>query len=563
MQANELKLKFSSQKDTFFIGLGILIITILPFIYQIFWKANTPQGYYYAGFLISDQNTYTAIARSVLDRGNGICYSYPYAPPGADNPAIMFQLPFTLLAWFWKLTASTWAAWEILRIAFGIGFLCLLYKFFVEVFRKFYPKEMDDSRGRIISRKFFLTLIFGAGLAWFIAAFRFGVGSVAKTLPPGVGYLETFIDVESDYSGWIFNIFRNTFNPLEGLYHFCFFLAIIGVVMEKGRLTLAGQFLACCSGVFVGLEISAILLAFFAVDYIYTRDKNYLKQFILSLAIFCVFIFYYKIFMRFFPVSRSLVDQHLVNLHGAIPLRCYFPAYGILLISTLLVFMNRGFRKTFFQKREGRLLFVWLTVVICLIQNDKILGLQRSVQPAHFTRGYLFTALFLISALGVFPFLYRKSQTNFLKVKLILLALFIVMIPDNLLHLRRLFTYEPHSHFLIIPKQSKEVFDYLNTLKTRENIFCSDIRLGDQIPAFTPHSSIWAMEYATPYAEDKKLMIADFYNNIGVEEFINKYSITMLIILNTKTMPLAEKIKRPEWDIPFENNIWRVYKIRN
>jgi len=556
-----LKIKLSFEKKDFIVGLGIFIIILLPFVYQIYWRHHTPQGYYYTGFLISDQNTYSAIFRSVFERGNGIFYSYPYAPPGSDNPAIMFQIPFTLLAWFWKLTTSTRAAWEILRIVFGIGFLFLLYKFFVRVFQNFYPKEMAERNGQIISRGLFLTLLFGAGLAWFIAAFRFGVGRFAGTLPFESSYLDTFIDVESDYSGWIFNIFRNVFNPLEGIYHLCFFLAVLGAIRGNSRLAFAGQLLACGSGVFVGLEISAIMLLFFIIEYLYSKDKKHLKQFVLSFSILGVFIFYYKIFMRFFPVSRSLVEQHLINLHGAIPLRCYFPAYGFLLFSTPLVFLNRDFRRVFFQKREGRLLFIWLFVVICLIQNDKILTLQRSVQPAHFARGYLFTALFLISALGAFPFFYRISQRRFLKLILIMSALFILMLPDNLLYLRRLFTFEPHPHFLLLPTQSMEVFNYLNGLNTRENIFCSDIRLGDQIPAFTPHSSVWAMEYATPFAEDKKQMIAGFYNNIGADDFIKKYKISMLIILNTKAAPLAEKIKRPEWKEVFGNDIWKVYQI--
>ena len=555
------RINLVERKGKVAVGAAIFLVILIPTLYQIYWKQNTPVDFYYPGFLISDQNTYTAIFRSVFDRGNGITYSYPYSAPGADNPPVFFQLPFTLLAWLWKVTGNLLATWEIFRYAFGLGFLWMLYVLVSGLFESFYPDDMKERAAHSLLNTLFIILIFGAGLAWFIAAFRYGVTRLAGTPPPHAGFLESFIDVESNYAGWILNIFRNTFNPLEGIYHFFFFMAVVGVISEKRTLIIAGQVLTCLSGVFAGIEISAILICFFALEYLYTRQGRRLSQLVTSVLVFALFILYYKIFMEWFPISRNLVHQHLINIHGIIPLRCYFPAYGILLFSAPISLLDKKFRNMFFYRREGRLLFAWLIVVVCLSQNDKILAMQKSIQPAHFLRGYLYTVLFLISSLRFFPNLIRIARHNSLKVKIILAGLFLLMIPDNFLNLKMLWIYEPHPYFLIIPRDSKAVLDFLNTLPSQENILCSDIRLGDQIPAFTHHSSVIAMYYATPFDDDKKRMSENFYENVDVEEFLQKYRITSFIIPNGTKIPLDEKIERAEWKVLYENDTWKVYQI--
>ncbi|HQH12737.1 MAG TPA: hypothetical protein PLS31_09955, partial [Candidatus Sumerlaeota bacterium] len=92
----------------------------------------------------SDQITYTALSRSVFERGNGVAYSYPYAAPSDENAAVNFQIPFTLLAWLWKITGSIVISWEIIRLLFGAAFLFILYLTIWELFQSYFPDEQKE-----------------------------------------------------------------------------------------------------------------------------------------------------------------------------------------------------------------------------------------------------------------------------------------------------------------------------------------------------------------------------------------------------------------------------------
>lgn len=554
-----LKINF---KKLLFPGIPIFIVVFIPSIFQIFWKVNSPEGFYYPGFLISDQNTYTAIFRSVLERGNGITYSYPYAAKDTDNPAIFFQLPFTLLAWIWKICGGNLlSAWEIFRYIFGVGFYYLAYLFINDLFKKIYPNEFANKNAKKIINIFFLILIFGGGFAWFVGTFKYLSLRLFMVGGEYPYFLDSFTSIEKQYAGWMLNLFRNVFHPPEMQYHFFFFLAVYGIIRQKPIFIFIGEFMACISGVFVAIELSGIIIFYFALESIITRKKECVKKLIISLTIFIFFLLYYKVFLMQFPIAKILVDQHLINLHNVIQLHAYFPAYGILIFTAPLVFLNKNFRKILLGKPEGRLMIAWFIVVLLLMQNDKILTLKRSIQPPHFTRGYMYTALFLISALGIFPYLMQISNISIKKLNIFLVISLLFFIPDNVISTISRFYNPPHPFFLTIPKESKEALDFLNQIHEQENVFCPDLRFGDQIPAFSHHSSIFGQIYATPYILDKQKMMKDFFDNKNVDLFIQKYKITILAIPKYLNLGFEKKVQRSEWEIIFENTLWKIYKL--
>ena len=547
-------MKFFNKQILFFSGIIIIIIILIPILIEVYWEKNTPEDFFFTGFLQSDQITYTALFRSVFERGNGFSYSYPYANPGAENPPVIFQIPFTLLAWLWKLSGgSLIIPWEIVRIIFGVGFFILLFIFASEVLRLFYPKKEKCLEFQWYIFLFFLILATGGGVAWFISLIKYNIYRFTET-ESLLNYMEVFTNVEESYHWWFLNIFRNIFYPLEMEYHFFFFLAIVGVIKKMPVFVLLGQIMACMSGVFVGIEISTILIVYFLLESLIQRKKEIVIHLLGSILIFLIFIYYYKIFLSRFPVAKSLVEQHKTNIHLLIPIREYISAYGILLILVPLIFLLKKTRNTIFNKDSGRLLIIWLIVVISLMLNDKWLG-KRSIQPPHFTRGYLYTVLLTISAVGIFPYweklLNRQKKSAFV----ILLFAFLIFIPDNVLFVIEQLSEQPHLFVLSIPKETKEALDFLNSIPEREVAFSPERRFGDQIPAFSPHNSTYAQIYATAFDDEKTFTDKDFTN------FVKEYSISLVVLPKIYIKYFyARGFISDKWKLIFENSMWSIYR---
>ena len=539
-------------------GLLICLACFIPVFTVIYWRSHPPEDFVNIGFLQPDQPTYTAFYRSVFERGNGFSYSSPYTTPGKDNPPVSFQLSFTLLAWIWKITGGRIIlTWEIFRVIFGIGFFALVFVFAREVFSRFYPDAEKTAFGRWFIFSFFAILLLGGGVAWIIAGFHYLV-SLLSGNPKD--YMVFFKGVERPYGDWFLCLFRNAFYPLELFHHFCFFLAAVGVLKKKPLLILSGQVLACMGGVFGGIEVSAVLLSFYAVEIILERKRRSLTLPIACMGVLILFLSYYKIFLTLFPATRSLIEQHELTHLGIIPPASFFPGYGIFLLAAPAVFLSGKFRRVVTGSREGRFLLVWIFVVTLLIQNDKILTYSRSIQPSHFTRGYLYTALVTVSLLGIYPALVRLFEKKRTIAFFLPLVLLLILIPDNILYVSNYYLDTPLPLTLTHPVESMETFSFLNSLPEQETIFCSDLRMGNQIPALTPHHCMYGHLPVTPYAREKVDLGGDFMKNRNVDLFLEKYRVTLLVIFLKNHYFFEERVRRHEWPILHENDWWRVYR---
>jgi hypothetical protein len=263
------------------------------------------------------------------------------------------------------------------------------------------------------------------------------------------------------------------------------------------------------------------------------------------------------------PVAKSLVDQHKLTLYETIPLHKCFPSYGILLLTTPLVFLNKNFREKIFKTHEGRFLFVWLIVVGGLIFHDKILPPKLTFQAPHFSRGYFFSILVLLSSLGLYQEI-KKSLTKFKRMKIMFPILAILFfIPDNVLFIVDRLSENPHSFFLTISTESKQTLDFLNTVKPQKVVCSLDRNLGAIIPAFTNHYSIFGLLYATPFNEEKEILLFNkLLQNKDVDFVIDKYKINIIIISQRYFSVFDRKIARPEWKILYKNYFWKVYEVR-
>ena len=541
----------------------LLILFIAPTAtVQLYWKINTPAGFYFPGFLQSDQVTYTALFRSVITRGNGITYSYPYAAPGPENPPVYFQAPFTLLAWMWQvLGGNLLAPWEVLRYASAAIFFLALFLFARELFKRFYPTAYESNALPGYLVLFITVLLFGGGLAWFISLFKFILIKIGPRENPA-GFLAVFGRTEGVYHWWFLNLFRNVFYPLELFYHALFFLALLGCLKKNPILIFTAQLLACLSGVFVGIQVSLLLILFFLVQALDKPNRETLLHLALANLVFLLMISYYKSFLPRHLIPAVLIEQHRESLYDLIPVHKYFAAYGLLVFSTPLVFLSQKFRKRMIQRREGRLVLCWLVVEGALILNDKFLP-GKGFQPPHFTRGYFYSALVAVTALGVFPLWRKVIEKGGGKILLTAALVLAIFLPDNILFVAGRLSEPPHPSVLTITRHSKDTLDFLHGLEREQTVFCPERKFGYLVPAFTRHSSIFAELYVTPFNREKTRQVEDFFQNQGVEEFIHRYRISLIVLPGYPKLlrHFERNIKLPEWKRIYQNPGWRVYRV--
>src|SRR5690606_11299066 len=91
--------------------------------------SRAPEGWQHTGMLQSDLIWYSAIAREVVERGNGIGYINPHSFDDTPNPWL-FQWPLTLVGWIWGATKMPWGVlwdgWRIVWSAAMFGSIGLL-----------------------------------------------------------------------------------------------------------------------------------------------------------------------------------------------------------------------------------------------------------------------------------------------------------------------------------------------------------------------------------------------------------------------------------------------------
>jgi hypothetical protein len=169
---------------------------------------------------------------------------------------------------------------------------------------------------------------------------------------------------------------------------------------------------------------------------------------------------------------------------------------------------------------------------------------MRAIEPVHFTRGYVWSSLFLLGLPGL------DRVLNFLKKKsrLLLLPFFvIVFLSDNILWFINYSRKNTRTHLSVyISKEQKEVLDWLK--KNSDNsslIISSDKLISTLSTVYTPAYAWTSHNLATPFLADKRKA----YDNFIRQNKIDKAWLgrNLIFILNSDD---AEEKERSE-QLPF------------
>jgi hypothetical protein len=458
-----------------------LALTLPMLVFFAGYLFNHSAGLKPTGFYMYDNVAYAAYAREYLDYdGFHLFYSNPLND-SQHYPKIYFQSQniFVVLLLF----AGIPPGFALMILTWVFTFLC--FRLIIALYDHLVPQ----GRRRRLSVLFFC---WGGGLL--------AMGGIPVTLfSPGrtIDFLDHMFILDPGWGWWGLNFGRAMFIGLEAYYHFIF-LAIIYFVLKKDwKAALLLQVLLTLSHPFNGIELLCIVGAWIFLEKIILRRNGIPWYFAIGTAVVMAFhVFYYLWYLNQFPDHKSVSDQYALNWR----LRFYsmIPAYCIVGALALLAWISSG--KEFLREEKNRLFLCWF-VVAFLLSNHEIF--MKPMQPIHFTRGYIWTGLFLLGLAGLQK-LYQWADGRKL-ARWMLVAFAAFFLSDNFLWVVNYarFKVETPSAFHL-SREQQDILSKINEESTIETLVIGkDETLPYLTSVYTKAYTWMAHPFTTPFAQKK------------------------------------------------------------
>jgi len=526
---------------------------------NVWWAAHCPSSAVYLGYLQGDQATYTALARAVFNRGNGILYANPFDfDPTA--PRVLTNLGYVALGWLFRLIGQNdVVAWEIWRLALGLlcfGLFALL------VARLFASKGM---RWWV-----FLVGTFGGGAAW--------AATLALTVShPHWGWLRSFVEAERGYDWWCLNLFRQSLYPLELAYHSLFFAALLCHLDRRYGLLLLILFLlwwthtvtAILATTVAGLALLWDWLAGLTGRESVQPEERPKRAGPMVIGLACVvlpWIAYYRLFLPRFPAIQSWIEQTL-SFEFVLRPSVWPRAWGVLLVGLPAALLYAPLRGYLVRERQGRLVLLWGIAAFAWAHNN--LFLTRPIQPMHFARGYVFLFLLIVTAKGVEIALARRRDGHGQHARAAVgwrrlgkwaaVALVPLFVADNVLFVARVGIELPQPGLLTISPEAKDVLDYFRAQPGSLGVLSVDQKLGVLIVARTRHRLLLSETVLTPFFAERALDAANILGSVQAARF---WAGDRLILMKGPGLPYPDWCRDPkEFEVLLDNRLYRVGRI--
>lgn len=363
------------------------------------------------GFIQGDQPGYMAVAREYFDRGFHLTYSNPFVPY-ADGPAIYFQPQTFVLGLLWFCTRLSPG---FLFVLFGL--VCALVCARVALGLYGHCAGSWDWAARAGALLFF----WGGG--FFVLAGVFS--SPLHTFSAGEEILFGNLMRWDPFGGWWFlNFGRNLIMPLEAYYHAVFFGAILAYFREKYLLSGALLLLLCASHPYSGSELLLVLLVWGAAEGFAFGPRGRVRYFFGGVLLIGVLhAGYYLLLLPNYPEHRALMHQW--SKWWVLDWRSAVFGYGLVAIFAAAAVLGRGTARG----REQRLLLLWFLIALVLVKHE--LFTDHPVEPLHFTRGYVWTPLFLLGLPALLRLLRHLRRRGTVLSGLALGAVVVAFLLDN------------------------------------------------------------------------------------------------------------------------------------
>jgi xanthosine utilization system XapX-like protein len=447
------------------------------------------------GFIHHDQPSYVATARDYFDEGFHLLAGNRYA--GYDTPRIYFEPHLFLLGCFLQLGIDPGLTWSIASMI-GVFFAA-----FAAV--RFYREAVGWSSP---AEKLGLVCFFWGGgifaligLVYAAIVGRFNAFTILH-FDPGIGW-------------WMLNFGRNlVYGPTEAYYHGVFLLCMLCLVLRRYGGAIAFAALLSLSHPFTGLESGVIVAAFFVIERLYGDQSVKPIHIALSVALPCLHVGYYLVFLDRFADHLALFDQWQrlgVVRNWLYPASTFVPALFLVgLFALARLWRWPGIRQVIGDRRN-RLFLLTFLVVFGFTQHYRVM---EPIQPIHFAHGYDWIALFFLGAPLLVTVLERllKIQARWLRV-LALCGLVGLFLSDNLFWFAT-FVKPNVSEAVIIAREQKEVLKWLGVRAVpREMVVTADPTIAYLVDTYSRIRSWAGFAASTPDFEARRLECQQAFQN--------------------------------------------------
>ena len=211
---------------------------------------------------------------------------------------------------------------------------------------------------------------------------------------------------------WSLNFGRNMVYPTEALYHTFAFGCILSVLRRRFGIAAFLAFLLSWSHPYSGVELLLILVSWSAFELFFVQKAAVPRGFLaIVLALLALHLGYYMGYLPRFAEHRELMKT--LALPWLLQAVHFVPAYALVGALAFWSFRRFDLAAQFFASPRNRFFLVWFCVAFALANHEFAI---EPMQPLHFTRGYIWTPLFLMATsalVGLFTTLRARGGRLF------------------------------------------------------------------------------------------------------------------------------------------------------
>jgi hypothetical protein len=441
-------------------------------------------GEKFSGYLRHDLLYYSANAREVFESGNGLLYGDPFSA-SFETPRVFSHLQLLMLGWVWRVTGvEIPVVWQAFQLLAGMGMFAALYALICCFFRG--PQRVYA----------YLVTALGGGATALAALYRTLGDADSHSL---LWHFERLVSGPAG-PAWTPNVFQNGLFTTEAFYHALAFATFAATLRGRHGPALLGVFLVWWSHPFTGLEVSAIVGGFAALELALSRDRRMLLFAAGIAAIGGAFLAYYMLLLPSWSPEASEIlvrwrRAALVFRLAEAPLM-----WGVFLGGLLFALTPKLPVLNLPGEASDRFLVIWLVVVGALLLHDVVLPAGvYPYQPIHFSHGYFFLPLAILTLRGGLWMTREWAGRS----RALAGAVFLVFVSfDNVMFTAFAATTDQKP---ILAADELEVTRFLAEQETPGLILLGDgfPTLREYLSIATPHRIYNFSRLQTPYYEDK------------------------------------------------------------
>ncbi len=486
------------------------------------------------GFIQYDNVSYVAYAKQYTEPGGlHLFYSNPFNE-SANYAPVYFQPQTVLFALLLKIGVPA----GCILIPFTLLCSIICFRLLIAIVDHLLPGSKHKT---IIT----WLLAWGGGLltltGW-AAQQVLGQEAVSSIFyfDPGVGW-------------WGLNFGRSLFFSCEAYYHALFLGIIVCLLKQKWTAAFILALLLSLSHPFTGVELLCIVTVWVFLEKIFFKPSQIPVWLMAGLVLLLAFhVFYYLYYLNLAE------DHHSVSLQYALDwkLRYYnmLPAYcivGLLAFSSL--FMGNTKIK-WLQRSSNRLFLVWFLAAFTLANHELFIKPQ---QPIHFTRGYIWTALFLLG-LPALDFLLERFNHGYKKI---IAGFFILLfLSDNIAWISlSAGSKATATSATYINKEQQLIFDHIKKTTGNSTLLVSrDENISYLSSVYTDVYPWYSHPFTTPFADKKNAGLTAFFEQ-GIIDSSWKHRNLVFVFRKSDSIDL----KRAETFASFKSMETASYIVAN